>query len=189
MTRRIRKPVAIAISLAFALSLLPGAAPLPRKSPELTFLNGLEQPVLLSSFKGKVVLIEFMFIRSPRCLRVAQTLNKLNKELGARGFQPIAIAFPAPASDANAASVTNMVDYFKLGYPAGYATKADVDSYLGRSGTEVLNIPQAVVIDRAGMIRAQSGHKPGDPTLEDESSLRALIDGLLKENTPAKNVK
>lgn len=41
-----------------------------------------------------------------------------------------------------------------------------------------------VIIDRAGVIRAQSGVRPGDPKLEDENALRALIDGLLKEKPP-----
>jgi hypothetical protein len=56
--------------------------------------------------------------------------------------------------------------------------------YLGRKGNEILNIPQVVVIDRAGMIRATSGGKGGDPALEDENSLRNLIDGLLKKERP-----
>jgi hypothetical protein len=74
------------------------------------------------------------------------------------------------------------VDYLKLTYPLGYATKDQVDSYLGRNENEILNIPQVVVIDRAGMIRASSGSKGGDPALEDETSLRNLIEGLLKES-------
>jgi hypothetical protein len=74
-----------------------------------------------------------------------------------------------------------VVDSLKLTYPLGYAQKDAVDSYLGRSGNEILNIPQVVVIDRAGMIRATSGGRGGDPALEDESSLRNLIEGLLNE--------
>jgi hypothetical protein len=77
--------------------------------------------------------------------------------------------------------VALMVDYFKLTYPVGYSEKVDVDNYLGRSRKEILNIPQIVVIDRAGTIRATSGGAGGDPKLEDENSLRSLIDGLLKE--------
>jgi len=55
---------------------------------------------------------------------------------------------------------------------------------MGRNGNEILNIPQVVVIDRAGMIRATSGGRGGDPALEDENSLRNLIDSLLKEERP-----
>jgi len=40
--------------------------------------------------------------------------------------------------------------------------RANLDSYLGRTRNEVLNIPQVAVIDRAGMIRAASG---GDPQI------------------------
>jgi len=47
-----------------------------------------------------------------------------------------------------------------------------------------LNTPQVIVIDRAGMIRAQSGGKGGDPALENENSLRTLLDTLLKEEIP-----
>ena len=63
--------------------------------------------------------------------------------------------------------------------------KNDVDNYLGRNGNEILNIPQVVVIDRAGMIRATSGGRGGNPALEDENSLRTLINGLLNEGVSA----
>ena len=79
-----------------------------------------------------------------------------------------------------------VVDSLKLTYPLGYAQKEAVDSYLGRNGNEILNIPQVVVIDRAGMIRATSGGRRGDPALEDENSLRILIKSLLKEGATAK---
>ncbi len=42
--------------------------------------------------------------------------------------------------------------------------RANLDSYLGRTRNEVLNIPQ-VVIDRAGMIRAASSGRGGDPQI------------------------
>jgi thiol-disulfide isomerase/thioredoxin len=162
-------------------------APVPRKSTDFTISEPSGKKVLLSSFKGKVVVIEFLFIRSQHCMRVAQTLNKLHAELGTRGFQPVGVVFDPPDSGAydpntGAQLVTYMVDYFKITYPVGYAAKTDVDAYLGRTGTEVLNIPQVVVIDRAGMIRAQSGRRPGDPKLENEDSLRSLVNSLLKEN-------
>jgi hypothetical protein len=80
---------------------------------------------------------------------------------------------------------TGIAAALQLSYPVGYTSKGNVDRYLGRSEGEILNIPQVVVIDRTGTIRALSGGKGGDPTLEDESSLRTLIDALLKESAPA----
>jgi peroxiredoxin len=159
----------------------------PRLSPDFAITAPSGKTTPLSSFKGKVVVIEFLFLRSPHCLQLAQTLNKLNSELGARGLQPIAIAFPAPGSDANASLVDSFTQYFKLTYPVGYTTKQSVDAYFGRTGNQLLRIPQVVVIDRAGFIRAQSGMKY-DPRLEDHDSLRNLLESLLNENTPASGV-
>ena len=79
-------------------------------------------------------------------------------------------------------SLALMVDYLRLTYPVGYSAKADIDSYLGRTGNEILKIRQIVVFDRAGTIRATSGGVGGDPRLEDQNSLRDLIDHLLKES-------
>jgi peroxiredoxin len=156
-----------------------------RKSPEFTITAPSGRTTLLSTFKGKVVVVEFLFVKSQHCIRVATTLNKLNIELGPRGFQAVGIVFDPPNTpNGSEQFLPSVVDDLKLTYPLGYASKDAVDSYLGRSGNEILNIPQVVVIDRAGMIRATSGGKGGDPALEDENSLRNLIDGLLKEGTP-----
>ena len=177
--RRLASIVVLLVMAAGALA--PPPALVPRKSPEFSINEPSGKTTLLSSFKGKVVVLEFLFIKSAHCLRVAQTMNKLQKDLGSRGFQPVAIAFPAPGSDANGPLVGYMADSLKLTYPVGYSNSQDVDKYLARGKSDVLNIPQVVVIDRAGMIRAQSGGRPGDPKLENEDSLRTLLDGLLSE--------
>jgi len=176
-------------SIVVLLVLATGAVASPsaeilRRSPEFAINEPSGKTTLLSSFKGKVVVIEFLFLKSAHCLRVAQTMNKLQKELGPRGFQPIAIAFPAPGSDADGPSVANVVNYLRLTYPVGYTNHDNVDMYLGRGKNDVLNIPQVVIIDRAGMIRAQSGGRPGDPKLENEDSLRTLLGSLLSEKLP-----
>lgn len=172
---------AILLVLVLMISAVaPASAPVPRKSPEFTINEPSGRTTLLSSFKGKVVVLEFLFIKSEHCLRMAKTLNKLHGELGSRGFQPVGITFDPPNGPGTGGQfVSYMVDYFKLTYPVGYSGKADVDNYLGRSGREILNIPQIVVIDRQGVIRATSGAAGGDPKLEDENSLRSLINSLL----------
>jgi len=178
---RLKGSFCVLVLLTSAFALPPTS--LPRKSPEFTIYESPGKSELLSSFKGKVVVLEFLFIKSEHCLRVAKTLNKLHSELGARGFQPIGVTFDPPNGPGTGGQfVSLMIDYFKLTYPVGYSEKADVDNYLGRSGKEVLNIPQIVVIDREGKIRATSGGAGGDPKLEDESSLRSLIESLLKES-------
>ncbi len=176
-----RKFTSMSLAFVIAASTLGiTSTTVPRKSPEFTIQQPSGKTTLLSSYKGKVVMMEFFFLRSAKCLELAKTMNKLNAEFGARGFQPVAIAFPAPQSDANGPLVSYMVDYFKLTYPVGYTNKDNVDQYLGRQPKEILRIPQVVIIDRAGMIRAQTGMD--NPKLEDEKSLRTLIGGLLKED-------
>ena len=183
---KIRKTVALTLLvLSVTASAVPSA--LPRQSPDFTIHEASGKQIQLSSFKGKVVMIEFLFLRSPKCLDLTQTMNKLNAELGSRGFQPVAIAFSAPQSEANQALVANLVDSLKLTYPVGYTNKEEVDRYLSREQMETLRIPQVVIIDRAGTIRAQTG--VDNLNLENEAYLRTMIDGLLKEGAPASKKK
>jgi cytochrome c biogenesis protein CcmG/thiol:disulfide interchange protein DsbE len=165
-----------------AVALMASAAELPRRSPPLTITDPSGAEVALSGFHGKVIAIEFFFVRSPRCLQLAQMLNKLNSDLGPQGFQPLAVAF---GPDAAPGILTRMVDYFKLTYPVGYAASDRVDAYLGRGGKEILKVPQMVIVDRRGMIRAVSGSR-GDASIEAESSLRDLIRALLLEKAASR---
>jgi len=176
------RPVLAASILVVMTGFALAAASVPRPSPEFSIDEPGKTPVMLSSFKGKVVVLEFLFIRSQHCQQVARTLNTLYGELGSRGFQPVGVVFDPPTgSTGGTQAVSFMTSYLKLSYPVAYATKQDVDSYLGRGPNEILNIPQIVVIDRNGTIRATSGARGGDPTLEDVVALRALLDRLLQE--------
>ena len=160
-----------------AMMPLSASAPVPRPSPELRFLDPGGKEVLLSSFKGKVVVVEFLFLRSEHCMRIAQTLNRIYGELGARGFQPIGVVF---GPNTNGPAVGQVVQALKIDYPLGYTSPAQVDAFLGRQGKEVLNIPQVVVIDRTGIIREQNAGQY-DTNLEDESTLRPLLIRLLQK--------
>jgi len=180
---RARNPVPFFLALG-ALALI-AAAPVPRTSPDLTYTEPSGKPAQLSSFKGKVVVIEFLLTRCPHCWRVAQTITKLHKELGPRGFQPLGIAFdngiggPVVKDFAGPAGVT---------FPVGFTTADQVDRYLGREAQERVQVPQLVVVDRAGTLRAQS-RPTGETSLEDAAYLRDLIDRLLKESVPGGSSK
>jgi peroxiredoxin len=177
---RIRK-LAVAVScLAAAALWLLAAAPVPRKAPALAYVDAAGQEVQLSSFKGKVVVVELMLTRCPHCWRLAQTIAKLHQELGARGLQPVGIAFD---DDAGGTLARDLAGYAKITYPVGFTTADKVDGFLGRQEKERFQVPQLVVIDRAGVIRAQSS-PTGEVKLEDEATLRGLLDGLLKETAP-----
>jgi peroxiredoxin len=169
-----RKAV-VALLLAIAVSAL-ALPPVPRKAPELTIVEPSGKQTLLSSTKGKVVVIEFLYTTCPHCQAASQVITKLQKELGPRGFQAFGVAF----NDNAQMLVPQFVQQFNVGYPVGFATEDTIRTYLGLSVMDRYSVPQEVVIDRKGMIRAQSG-VDGDPKLQEESSLRALVEGLLKE--------
>ena len=172
----------VAALLLAAASQVASAAPVPRISPEFAIVSPGGQTLQLSAFKGKVVVMEFLFVKSEHCLRVLRTLGKLQDELGSRGFQPVGIVFDPPNTSVDGRRLAAaMQEYFKLTFPVGYSSKEDVDRYLGRTRQEILSIPQVIVIDRTGTIRAASGGRGADLTLEDEGSLRNLIGKLLDE--------
>jgi peroxiredoxin len=151
-------------------------SPVPRKSPEFTITEPSGKQTLLSSFKGKVVMIEFLWTNCPHCQRASLTIAKLHRELGPRGFYPIGIAIDAGVTERK---VADFVKQYGVSYPVGYSSSEAVDRYLGRAMMERLMLPQIVVIDREGVIRAQSGNN-GDPLLENENYLRNLIGSLLQ---------
>ncbi len=179
-----RNLVSCAALLALGVSAL-AMSPVPRNSPEFTIVEPSGKQTLLSSFKGKVVVIEFLLTNCPPCQRASQTIAGLQKELGPRGFQPVGIALNP---DVSGPMVTEYGRQVGATYPIGYSAPKAVDSYLGRSVMENLRVPQIVVIDRMGVIRAQSLPK-GESNLENEKYLRNLIDSLLKESAPAGSAK
>jgi peroxiredoxin len=172
--------IGVLLLLVTAALALP-AATLPRPSPEFVLAPPGGSTVLLSSLKGRVVVMEFLFAKSEHCMRVAQMLDKLQTDLGSQGLQAVGVVFDPPNGVTSGAQIEAMVSYFRLNYPMTYSSRESVDSYLDRAKGEVLNIPLIVVVDRKGNIRAASSGKGGDPKLEDENSLRTLVGGLLKE--------
>ena len=59
---RARNMASLAVLLALALPAL-AAGPVPRASPELTIVDSAGHAVSLSSFKGQVVVLEFLLVR------------------------------------------------------------------------------------------------------------------------------
>jgi peroxiredoxin len=175
------------ISATFAALLALGVSalampPVPRKAPEFTIVEPSGKQTLLSSYKGKVVCIEFLYTTCPHCQETSKVFSKLQRELGPQGVQFIGVAF-----NDNAALLTDgFVKQFGVAYPVGYSNIDTVLSYLGISVMDRWMVPQIVVIDRKGMIRAQSP-PTGDVNLQTEVPLKLLLEGLIKESVPTSN--
>lgn len=178
MTRRLFR---FGLGLALALGLVT-AADIPRKSPELSVQLPSGKHLLLSQFRGKVVLVEFVYTTCPHCQNSSQLVEQLYKELGPKGFQPIAVAFNPDADKL----VPDFARQFGLTFPVGFAARDTVIEYLQHPMIQPVYVPQLVFVDRKGVIRAQHGGE--DPFLNNlEVNVRAQIETLLAE--PAGSVR
>src|SRR5258708_5800232 len=153
----------------------------PRPAPEFSIQLASGKEILLSSYKGKVVGLEFLLTTCPHCQKTSQTLNRLHRELGAQGFQPIGVAINEMAN----MLIGDFSKQFNLTYPVGYSLRDKAMTFLQHPLTTTMMMPQIVIIDRAGSIRHQIA---GNDKLfdNDEKNLRDLITPLLKPVTVSK---
>jgi peroxiredoxin len=171
---------AIALGLGMLLPL--AALDLPKQAPELVIRQVDGQQLLLSQFRGKVVAVEFLHTTCPHCQNCSSLLEKMYKEYGSRGFQPLGVAF----NDMATLLVPDYVKQLGLTFPVGVGTRDEVIGYLEFPLVKPLYVPQLIFIDRKGMIRAY--YPGGDKFYEnEETNMRGQIEALLKESSPANN--
>jgi thiol-disulfide isomerase/thioredoxin len=177
--------LALFITLAVSVQ---AAAPVPRPSKEFTVAVPGGQQILLSSLKGKVVVIQYLFTWCPHCQAFSKILTQLNNEYSSRGFQALGVAFNEPDGPNDKVPLKDKtVAYGQqyAGFPVGASDRSTVFSYLGLSELERIGVPQIVLIDRKGVIREQSPAEGGGP-LGMIEHLKPLIESLLAEGAPAK---
>jgi peroxiredoxin len=159
-----------------ALALAGTAPPVVRASPDLTVSEPSGKQITLSSLRGKVVVLTFMFTTCPHCQAEAQMLTRLLKDMEPRGLEVLGVA----VNDNAAILVPGFVQQYNIGFPVGAAENTAMLNYMGMSAMVRWSVPQVVVIDRKGNIRAQSPPQ-GDPNLQTETYMRDMLDTLLKE--------
>ncbi len=155
------------------------AAPqVPRQAKELEIDQPNGKHLLLSSFRGKVVVVQFLFTTCPHCQAYSQELTRLQGEYGPRGFQALGGAF----NEADNNMVTNYVNQYHVGFPVGVMQRETVTNFMGFSLMDRLVVPQIALIDRKGVIREESEANPSaPPPLQNEQHLRQSIEKLLAE--------
>jgi peroxiredoxin len=171
-----RYAAVLALAVSIGPRMLPAKAPVPRPAAEFVCTGQNGKPIALSNYKGKVVVVQFLITTCSHCQALSQTLTKFQAEFGPRGFQAIGVAF----NEADAAMVKSYVKDHRIGIPVGFAPRDAVMGYLGVSVMDQrLTVPQVVVIDRSGQVRAQTD-VAGTRELVDESYLRSLIGQLFE---------
>jgi thiol-disulfide isomerase/thioredoxin len=162
------------VLLLSSLALL--AQKTPRPAPELSVNIPKSNPILLSQYRGKVTVVEFLLTTCPHCQNSAQIMSRLQTEYGPKGFQAVGVAF----NDMANMLVPDFVRDFRVNFPVGSTNRETVYSFLQNDPNTGLHVPQIVIIDRKGVIRHQSMPRE-DSLTGTEPFLRKSIEALLKE--------
>ena len=161
------------LAAAAAFSLM--AADVPRPAPEFSVAMTNGKAIKLSDYKGKVVVVEFLLTTCPHCQRASQGINKVYRELGPQGLQPVGVA----VNDMAVMLVDDYVKQFNLDFPVGWSPRDPVINFLRHPVMMMMSFPNLVIIDRNGQIRHQ--FPGGDKFFEnEEKNLRDLVLPLLK---------
>lgn len=171
--RTIFSTFALLIAAAAAVNAQPAT---PRPAPEINVVEVSGKSTPLSAYKGKVVVLALIHTTCPHCQKECEILTQLYQEMKPKGVQMLAIAF----NDNAAALVPGFVRDHGVLFPVGYARPETVLGFLGFSVMDRYNVPQMAVIDKKGMIRAQSGPL-GDVNLQNPVFLKDLLEKLVAE--------
>jgi peroxiredoxin len=194
MRKALLLPAAAALALSSLVATVAlAAAPVPRKAPEFVILNPDGKQQLLSSYRGKVVVLALMFTTCPHCQKTATYLAGLQKEYADKGLQVLGATWDPQAKS----QVAQFNRLFGVNFPCGYSLRENVLSFLGLPESSPPFVPVLVFIDRAGTIRAQhmmTGDEGPDSAESkwfqtmDTGGIKAEVDKLLKSG-PATSAK
>ena len=110
--------------------------------------NGLTgQSLTLSSFRGKVVLLEFMEPWCPHCQRMSSVLDPLYVQYSGNSSNVVFISVSGPWNGATAADTANFIKQYGSNWPFLYDSSGTIMSNFGVSST-----PTFFVIGKDGSI-------------------------------------
>ena len=165
------------LGITAGLSPLLHGATMPRPGGDFTLTPPAGKKLQFSEYKGNVLLCQFLYTTCLHCAATATMFSKLEKEFKAQGLRVIGIAFNDEAKSPEV--IANFATKNSVSFPIGLASRQQVLGYLQLSEMTPFSVPQIVVIDRKGMIQAQS-EPHGTEALQDEVQMRQRIAGLLK---------
>ena len=163
-------------SLNLSAELKPG-----KPAKELVMALNSGEQLLLSKFKGKVVVLEFLLTTCPHCQKCSQTMQKLYAELGG-SFQPLGAATNPQDMGQARAMIPQYIYSLGLKFPVGWTRSEMAYDWLGADPTKgSVYFPQLAVIDKKGIVREY--HPATDEAYfkDEEANLRRTIANLIKE--------
>ncbi|MCS7156446.1 MAG: TlpA family protein disulfide reductase [Blastocatellia bacterium] len=152
---------------------LPWAPDSHRRAPDFRIrtLDGRE--IVLSDFRGKVLIVDFWATWCPPCRDEVPLLVELKNAYGDRGLEILGLTIEDPERDVP--QVQRFVREFGVNYPIGFAPDGMFEAFVGPGEHP---IPQTFLFDREGKLRE---HLVGFNPLTDARRLRRVIARILHE--------
>ncbi|MBI5281375.1 MAG: redoxin domain-containing protein [Candidatus Solibacter usitatus] len=144
----------LAIGAAAASPLSVSAQPKPGKpAGELVITQTSGELMLLSSLRGKVVVLEFLLTNCPHCQACASAMQKVYAEMNG-AFQPVGAAIdPNNMLDARM-KIPQFIYSQGLKFPVGWTNRDMAYQWLEADPSAgPVYFPQLVIIDKQGIIR------------------------------------
>jgi peroxiredoxin len=173
------RPTALFLIL---VSMLCAAAPeaprpeVPRKAADYAIQTAPDKYIWTNQYAGKTVVLAFILTDCSHCQFTTGLLNAIQKDYGERGVQVLESAI----NPMSALHIPEFTKQFQPAFPVGYNDQKYAAKFLGYPEDDPMFMPQIVMIDRTGMIRAQFS---GDDTrlLKDvqDKTLREALDQTL----------
>ncbi len=152
------------------------AASLPRKAPEFVIKLPDGGQKLLSQYRGKVVVLEFLLTTCPHCKDTSRIMNRLQADYASRGLVCLGVAINDDAPYKIPAYVLETGARFLV----GYADRDPSLALLQHPPNKTFMVPRLVFIDRTGMIRADRGGGNDDEFFKnEEKTMRSIVEPLL----------
>ena len=156
-------------SLAIGVLFFGGVALAGEAAPDFTLRDINGKQVSLSSYKGKVVLVNFWATWCGPCKLEMPHLDKMDRDLEEKGFEVISIS----TDDARASSKVKPL-IKRGGYD--FTVLLDKETTVVSQYNPAKTLPYNVLIDREGAIhKVFQGYNPGD-----EVELRKEVESLLE---------
>jgi peroxiredoxin len=175
-TLKILKPfLGIIVLAATSWAAGPGSVDRPADLPNADFATAVPAPdyelanlegtkVRLSSYRGKVVVLNFWAAWCPPCKQEIPWLNELQKQYG-DDLQVVGVT----VDDEDSAELSAFVKEMKFRFPVLHSTPEAESAYLGIAG-----VPVTYFLDRGGRIRKKTSGLTSKEEMQ--ATIRSLLD-------------